>query len=185
MLHIITSNHIPINNIKTYTNNFVLTHLYRRNIPIPTKIPRTKLSFNIFHQPEMELDQDSYRDTVDMEFHFNECPDLTSSFDQIGESICSQYEKCFVADTDDSPEEFQIILACDKTWNQQGVKYLNSFFKEKGLDISVMNLYTYYGIVNYDKLKTLIQSVLNSEFIYPDDPISFSYALYQFIENKR
>lgn len=189
MLHVITSNHIPINNIKTYTDNFVLTHLYQKSIGVPTRIPRTKLSFNTYHQPEMELDQESYRNTVDMEFHFNEYPDLTQSITQIAEVIMSSYKKTNITSDDenaeDLSEEYQVIIACDKHWNQQVVKYINTIFEENGVDITAMNLYTYYNIINYDKLKTMIQSVLNSEFIYPDDPISFSYALYQFLENKR
>ena len=185
MLHIITSNIIPVKNIKDYNDNFILVHLFQKEVPGPYSIPRMKFDFHIFHQDEMELEQDEYLNTSDMEFHFNPEGDITQSLDQIVQTLDTWNEKYNGNDDTDqsNPEEFQIVVACDKSWNKQVVKYLKQKFHDTGLDMEPLDLFKFFGIVEYDKLKEMLKSNLGTEFIYPEEPISFSYALFKTFDN--
>lgn len=180
MLHIITSNAVPVKNIKEYNDNFVICHLFQKEMNAPFSRMKMKYDFHVFHQDEMEFDQEEYMNSADMEFHFNPEPDITESLKAIIQTIDSYNEKYNGKDgeDEDNPEEFQVIVACNKQWNKQVVKYLRQRFHDKGLDITPLDIYEYFGIVNIDKLKNMIQSALGSEFVYPEDPVSFSYALY-------
>lgn len=180
MLHIITSNAVPVRNIKEYNDNFVICHLFQKEMNAPFSRMKMKYDFHVFHQDEMEFDQEEYMNSADMEFHFNSEPDITESLKAIIQTIDSYNEKYNGKDgeDEDNPEEFQVIVACNKQWNKQVVKYLRQRFHDKGLDITPLDIYEYFGIVNMDKLKNMIQSALGSEFVYPEDPVSFSYALY-------
>lgn len=180
MLHIITSNAVPVKNIKEYNDNFVICHLFQKEMNGPFSRMKMKFDFHIFHQDEMEFDQEEYMNSADMEFHFNSEPDITESLKAIIQTIDSYNEKYNGKDgeDEDNPEEFQVIVACNKQWNKQVVKYLRQRFHDKGLDITPLDIYEYFGIVNIDKLKNMIQSALGSEFVYPEDPVSFAYALY-------
>lgn len=181
MLFIITSNIIPVKSIRDYNDNFILTQLFQKELAGPFAKVRMKYDFHIFRQDEMELEQDEYMNSVDMEFHFNPIGTIAQALDSMVETIEVYNEKYNGnnGEDEDNPEQFQVVVACDKSWNNQVVRYLRDAFHEKGLDIEPLNLFTYFNIVNYDKLKTMIQSVVGSEFIYPEDPISFSYALWQ------
>ena len=189
MLHIITSNILPIRNIRSYTDNFVICHLFQKPSNIPYREIKYKYDFHIFHQDEMELETEEYMNSIDMEFHFIDKPDITQSLDQIIQTLQSLYEKYNCNNNLDETqqsefdqEDFQVIIACDKNWNRQVFKYIQNKICDVGVDISIIDLYQYFNITNLDKLKSLIQSMLGTEFIYPEDPISFSYALYQTIQ---
>ena len=44
---------------------------------------------------------------------------------------------------------------------------------------NVMDLYQYLRIGNKDDFANIMKNTLNTQFIYPEDPVAFGYAVYQ------
>ena len=182
MLHVITSNSVPVKSIYQQIDNFELCHLFQKESLYPFSQLKMKMDFHVFHQDEMDVDQDDYKNNAEMEFHFNSSEAIPAALDSIVQTIETYYEKYNSADdAERNPEEFQILACCSYEWNQQAVKYLNNQFKEKGLDLEAVNVYKYFKAPSAEKLKAIIKETLNSDFIYPEDPISFAYSLYVMI----
>lgn len=174
MINIITSNIIPITSIKRYNNDFMFCHHYKRRVLLPFNETKVKHIFQIFHQTDMDCDVESYTNSTELEFNFIQKPTMLECLDDIASALCEQFDH---QKDDDNPEEIMIVVACDISWNNQVVSYLNKALQSRGIDTTCLNLYQYLRIADYDKIKTMMKNILGSEFIYPEDPISFSYAI--------
>ena len=178
MIHIITSNNVPARSIKEYVDNFELVHMFKIFVPTPFIDGQVRNCFHIYHQPEMDLDQSEYVDNMQFKYSFFPSPLITSALDNIADSIQSKYEE---NQKSNSVEEMMVLVACKYAWNQQVCTYLNQYFSSYHMELECLNIYKYMKCASEESLKKIIQNILNSTYVYPEEPISFAYALNQAI----
>lgn len=174
MIYLLTSNAIPITSIKSYNDNFIFSLLHSEISRVHKN--RTNIyQFDIFIQDGMDTeDFETSEEMVNIDIH--EQPTITSSLDQIAETLAAAEERQNARD-EDLREEITIAVACQYDWNQQIVKYLNSALAEIGSNLVAINLYRELHIPSMDRLTNSLKTALSTEFIYPDDPVAFGYAL--------
>lgn len=182
MIHVITSNHVPVKSIRQYNDNFIICHHRTELSLLPFSKTKMKHVFQIYYQDGIDVDEEDYKNTVDLNYSFLPVPEITECLDMILQSIMGFYavEKMRVENSDDSAdseEETVVIVACNPEWNRQTVKYLNEGFKSRKIPVECLDVFRHFRMSNAEKLATMVKNVLGSDFVYADEPISFSYAL--------
>ena len=174
LIEIITTN--KINNSQTwkitdYVENFVVVHHSQtRNLKVLADEVETN-SYDVYCQDGIEQTiSEDYESTNNEIFNFIPSRSIQESLDQIIEDILENY------DTNDE-NEFVIVVVSDPISSKNICKYMNSKFTEEETDLKTMNLLEYMNMKSLDELSDSIKNTLNSDFVYPDDPISFSYAI--------
>lgn len=180
MIQILTSNKILSKSIKSYVDNFIFCFLHTK-YQYPMNPPKLIYQFDIFYQDGMEFDQDDYSNTDTMIFKFHPVNAITTALEEIS-SMIVDLELDNEEQDEDLQEDNQFCVCCDYLTNQQIVQYLNHQFNELDSDTTCLNLYQYLKITDTEKLVHLVKMVLSTDFVYPDEPISFSYALYKAIK---
>ena len=177
-------------NIYRFENGGKTPTLIYKNEPeakrVSGKSPLTKKAkliyqFDIFYQDGMEFDPDDYSNTDTMIFKFHPVNAITTALEEIS-SMIVDLELDNEEQDEDLQEDNQFCVCCDYLTNQQIVQYLNHQFNELDSDTTCLNLYQYLKITDTEKLVNLVKMVLSTDFVYPDEPISFSYALYKAIK---
>lgn len=175
MLYVITSNDVPIRSVHDYTGGYELSLLHQFSSPVmPGKMIS---SYDLFMQDETSLEDglDSSH-LIDIEVH--ESPSIFSSLEEISELLraaeLSEEEK-----DEDIRSEIRVVCACKYQWNKEITRQLGSYLGDRDSEIIPINLFTEFHIPSMDRLANTLKTTLNTTFIYPDDPISFGYALYQ------
>ena len=174
MIYILTANSVPMKSIKDYNDNFVFSLLHTENSKIH-KAKKTFYQYDIFLQDGMDTEgYDISGDMINCDIH--EHPEITSSLDHIVEILLAAEERQAMRD-EDLQEEITLMVCCDYQWTQTYVKELNERFAEAESELTALNIYRELHIASKDRLTTMLKTALNTEFIYPDDPIAFGYAL--------
>lgn len=178
MLHVITSNPVDIKHLKQYANNFILVHTYAK-IAIPS-VNFATYFMDCYHQEGMDLSEyEDYEDDSQFRYSFEDAIQPGPAIETIAEKILNE-DLAAKADTpDDNPEEHMVAFACDYRWNQSAVKRFNSWMREHNSEITAVNLFTVLKVPSMKKLAEYIKMALSTEFVYPDDPVAFGYAVYQ------
>lgn len=190
MIHVITSNIIPISSIKDYNDNFIISHLVMEPI-IP--LAEDGYHYRVYHQSEMSIDQYSAHDNF--RFDYTETPDITNALDLITSTITASIISGSASDTqttsqegarppEDDDEEVMVLVACDYNWNSQVVDYLNEKFAEESSDVTCLDIYEYLNDIDTEKLVQTLKQTLGTEFIYPEEPVSFGYAIHEALHSR-
>lgn len=175
MIYLLTSNSIPITSIKAYNDNFTLSLLHSELSKVHKK-NATFYQYDIFIQDGMDTEEFDITDNmINVDIH--EYPDITSSLDKIAEIVYSAEHRQDARD-EDVREEITLAVCCQYSWNQQVVKYLNSALDELGSSVVAISVFKELHVASMERLSNTLQTVLNTTFIYPDDPVSFGYALH-------
>lgn len=174
MIHIITSNHVPVTSIKHYVDNFMIVHHYKRQILLPYSDPKLKHIFQTYIQTEMDYPEDEFEDTAQFEFHIHEMSTMIESIDQIILAIYDQWKKIKDSGSD---EDTMIICACVPEWNTSLCSYMNKIMHSKGMDTTCLNWYQALHAPSIESMKNIMTNRLGTKFIYPDEPVSFAYAI--------
>lgn len=180
MLYIITSSYLNFSSIMNYQENFILSVLHSSI----SKVHRTRtkiFQFDIYTQDSSspELEDCSSEDGINYDIHEHSA--IIQSLDEIAEMFMDESIRQQQR-TNDLQEEIIIASCCSYGINSQVVKYLNRYFTSNSSELKVLNLYQQLRIPSSDKMSELLRSLLGTNFIYPDDPISFGYALESAIE---
>lgn len=181
---IITSNPIRLkDNIHDYVDNFEIVCVRERSLST-MRTPTDVFQYDVWYHDGMDIEEE----TSDQEFQFHYYPTdvITTALDEITELIVMIQEAILNKDEDDQ-EELNVIVICEKQWNKDAVQYIKRKITECVDDIddypNVMDLYQYLKINSKDDLAQIMKMTLNTEFIYPDDPIAFGYAIYQTLKH--
>ena len=176
MIYLLTSNILPIRSIREYNDNFIISLLHV--VPFaPLTNGKMKYVYDIFHQSEMEMD-DQYTNQTDIEFHLHPVATIEEALVSISQQIKGTEEMIQSRD-EDSQEELVFGVCCDYAWNGQVVKYLNNLFGEMdNCEIQCLNLYTYLKIPSVEAMSRTLKNSLGTEFVYPEEPVAFGYALH-------
>lgn len=196
MIHIVTANSIEIKSIKDSNNNFVIVHLHTEPFKVFNR-PMTKYVFDIYYQDGMDLDQlysegMEYNNSNGYIYNPIPSPNITSVLDEIVQKVKDLEPVDTDPDDDDEqsseypepaeegapPDVTTLALACYPSLNAQIRKYLDSEFIDQDCDVRCLDLYRYMKLTSVEKLVNSLKQTLNTEFIYPDDPISFAYSIY-------
>lgn len=198
MLHIITSNRVPVNSLKEYSENFILCHKSKTEINVPYRDIVFQHQFSIYIQSGMnsQIESENYTSSVEEKFLEYQVPTISEALEDIGRNISDDLlSKTFrrpnergtggknnKKQNDTDIEEPIIFCACDPSWNHLACAFLNKYFRRNllakyGVNVECLNLFSYLKVVNDDAIKSMIKNILNTDFIYPDEPVSFSYAL--------
>lgn len=181
MIHLLTSNLLPIRSIREYNDNFIFCHT-RVERMVPVIQPKFRYIFDVYHQDEMVFDSD-YSDNEDFSFHFIPVSTMTEALDLISDQLM-KIEQSEKSKNEDIRDELTVSICCDYSWSKQVVKYLNSCFADHDSELTCLDLYQYMKIPSVEKMKEFVSSILNTKFVYPEDPISFGYALHQAINGR-
>ena len=60
-------------------------------------------------------------------------------------------------------------------------KYLNTQFQENDSEVVTMNLYKYMHRPKIDQIADIVKMQLNTTMVYEEDPVAFSFVLFQLI----
>ena len=172
MIHVITTNEIDINSIHDYVDNFVIVHLQAQDIYAGVK-PITKYIFDVYHKDGMKFDDDEYESSSTFVYNFHPMQGIVPTLNAISSTVESAPEN----DYDDT----HVALATTHVLSPKFRKYLDEKFTEDEVDVKVLDLLQYMHMPRLEYLTRSVKSILNSEFVYQDDPIAYSYAVYMAI----
>lgn len=174
MIHVITTNDFDINSIHDYVDNFVIVHLQVKQLFVGLR-PITKYVFDVYHQDGMKFDEDEYESSSTFEYNFHPIEGLVPTLDVISSTV----ERAPQNQTD--YDETYVALALKNNLATKFKRYLDDNFAEAEVDIKSLDLLQYMHMLKLDHLTHLIKSLLNSEFVYQDDPIAYAYTVYMAI----
>ena len=174
MIHIITSNSVPVRSIYDYIDNFQIVHHTKRPVPVPFSDMIMKHVFQVYIQAEMSYEESEYENTMDYEFYIHEMDSIVHSLDEIANGIIDQWKK---EKASGEEEETIIVVACSPEWNHAACRYLDKRIQAKGLDTGCMNLYKTLHVMSTESMKKIVSNTLNTDMIYPEEPVPFAYAL--------
>lgn len=182
MIIVLASN--KLDNPKMYDDNqdFMITALYAER----SDVMRDAISyynnelFNTYYKSGMNMEdviaeyspEDDSSDDDD-EYNFIEKVYISEVIEEIAANISTLEEY-----------DPKIIIAIEGLFGTLVTSKLNKIFRSNSVELEAVNLFQYYKISNLEALTKSVKSSLNTNFIYPEDPISFSYALYKFVNNK-
>lgn len=177
-LHIITCNPLVGKSIKEYIDNFLICHLTTK-LMVPYTEPQ--YVFTIYHQDGMELEEfEEYISEPGYQYNFVPCEGITTALDMIAEDIMNDEVDLELdkEDSDDNPDELILtVVTQTPAFNRQFSTYLNRIFRENESEVKALDFYQYMKITNIQHIENVIKSQLQTEYVYPEDPVSFAYCL--------
>lgn len=179
MINIITSNPTDIKSIHGYHDNFIIVHLSEATL-IPMSMDTVGYNFHVYHQDRMDLSEyDEYQSSSNMRFQFHPVRNIIEALDKIIENIVQAEERARTEAQrfNENQEEIMIASVCDMSWNKQGMKYIDSELAQRNCESSCLNLYQYLRVGSIERLAEILKARLRSDFVYPEDPVAFSYAI--------
>lgn len=173
-MHIITSNQLGITELKSYHDNFVISHVQEKAF-LPYANAELGYQFDIYHQDGMDLTEwEDYEDTPDIHYIFHPVPSIRHALDQIAESLIQLYRE---EQEKSNPIELGVVSVCEIKWNHHVERILNTLFNQAKVELTCLNLYKYMKIADPNKLTKQLKDMLHSDYIYPEDPVAYGYAL--------
>ena len=177
MNHIITCNPIgKIRSLKDSIDNFMVCHLHEKD----AKFYLTKTSrivYDLYVQDELSDEVDelltSYDDT---EIRVNEVPSLSVIPEMVSETILQEYTPEDLLDEDRDKEPPNVYISADVDFSRLMTAALNRQFRNDSLELEALNLLSYYHLASFAKMVEMMKRELESDFIYPEDPVSFAYV---------
>ena len=177
MNHIITCNPIgKIRSLKDPIDNFMVCHLHEKD----AKFYLTKTSrivYDLYVQDELSDEVDelltSYDDT---EIRVNEVPSLSVIPEMVSETILQEYTPNDLLDEDRDKEPPNVYVSADVDFSRLMTAALNRQFRNDSLELEALNLLSYYHLASFAKMVEMTKRELESDFIYPEDPVSFAYV---------
>lgn len=182
MIHVITTNPMYMSTIHENIENFIICHLYQK-LMLPLSDGSMGYYFRIYHQDGMDLSEyDEYLNEPNMEYEFIPVPTVTTALDMITQTLCdSEVDlELDAEETEDRPDEM-IVCTCGSSLDMtyKICKYLNRSLQEEESDIQTLNLFTHMHMTKIEQIANSMKMRLDTEMIYEDDPVAFSYVLYQ------
>lgn len=174
MTYILTSNQSELE--FNYSDDFELSLFSNQKNHINLKQPE-QYHFQIFSKDTKPLTE-SYQSENEFYFEFHDVPDIGESIRQIAETIVNREQKELEKD-EDLREELTIIVCCTYKWNRRIVNLLNEQFREFNSELECLDLYRYMKIGSTERMTQGLKGVLNTDHIYPDDPVMYGFAIYQ------
>ena len=184
MLHVITSNPLKLGSIHRNNNNFIVVHTYTKII-IPRVATSIGYGIDIYHQDGMSLEEfDDYHSDDGIVYDFIPVAAITQALDMISDVITRdetqrQERNRNLEQDDDPPDESMVAVSCDQSWNKQASRYINQILSSNGIELSAIDLYSTLKIVSQNRLTEYLKKSLGTEFIYPEDPVSYGYAIHR------
>lgn len=197
MIDIITVN--PLDNFRSVhetNSNFIVCHNYVSDLKVTTKVQQVN-HFNVFYEngnftDTLEELEESYgvqeKGSVNPPAKFYSASYISEALDKIAKQISRRVNKT----TDEFDEEeidpidIQVICVMDENIAKTFVSYLNKRFREQDIQVEceAVSLLRYMKIPNMDQFVQSMKRAFNTDFIYPEDPVQFSYVCRQFIEGR-
>ena len=183
MINIITANSQDVRSIRDYNDNFIISHLIETtNPPFNTNV--ICYHFDVYYQDGISLaDYTDYTDTPEITYRFIPVASITEALDRIAVKLIDAEDEAAerAEDDEDTQEDLLVAVVCNVKWNYQVVRYLNGRINESGNDTSCLDLYRHFKIVRQERLVDILKEHLHTQFIYPEDPLAYGYALFQLI----
>ena len=185
MIHVITTNPCMPKNIQDYGENFVICHLKQRRM-LPFNNGALGYDFNIYHADGMDMDEFSeYLDEANFKYNFIPTDGITTALDRIVESVVDEeveLELDAEDDADDRPDNITFAVSANNIRaNRQICTYMNRMLKEQESEIKCLDLYYYLKMAKISQIEELVKMHLQTEFVYPEDPVAFGYCLSQIL----
>ena len=176
MIHVITSNGVPINSIYRNTDNFVVVDYFKHaEITAPCRNPHLFDVFNVYAQADtLNIVLEDLTDLKDFKINSNTYPLLSPSLENIADDIAAEWKA--ESEKDDTIEPI-VVCACSYNWNRAAVSLLTRRMRAAGAPIEALNIYDVLRVGSTESLLKRLKMELDTEFIYPDEPVSFAYAI--------
>lgn len=177
MNHIITCNPITkLRSLKDPVDNFIVCHFHEVDAKFYlTK--KTRLVYDLYVQDEQsdEIEEiiNSYSDEtirVHEIAYLSEIPELVS------ETLLQEYDPEDLLDENGDKELPNVYVSADYDFSRLLTASLNRQFREDSLELEAVNLLQYYNFTKLEKMVEMMKRELESNFIYPEDPVSFAYV---------
>ena len=180
MIHVITSS-INDKSIHDEKNDFILVKTELR--PFIARWNEEYYQFDLYYKDDMELDSSKeYTGSNNLQYGFHPVSTVAQALEQIIKDIHNYYIR-----TNIDNEESMTVIACDYNLNRQITNYINSIPDTNqnmlfNNEIGCNDIYRTLKLPSKEHLTKYLKSSLNSEFIYPDDPVSYGYAIHKVLE---
>lgn len=179
MIHIVTSNPVAVKSLKDYNDNFIICHLQEK-VLLPFANAAMGFLFKIYHQDGMDLEEfNEYENEANYKYEFIPVRSINDALQAIARDVVAS-EQAAQKEADklgDTQEEVMLATVCGYSWNKHAISRLNSEIRKLHGETACLDLYTYLRAPNIERLAQIVKNQLQSEFVYPEDPIAFSYAL--------
>lgn len=177
MNHVITCNPIgEIKSLKQPIENFVVCHFHEYDAKFYlTK--KTKPIFDLYVQDEYCDDVESLLEEYESEqVNVYEVPALSEISEILSQNIAAEYNPDDLLDENSDKELPCVYLCADVDFSNLMTASLNRSFRNKGLELEAINLMKYYQLTNFSKLVDMMKTELETQFIYPEDPVQFAFV---------
>lgn len=177
MNHVITCNPIgDIKSLKQPIENFVVCHFHEYDTKFYlTK--KTKPIFDLYVQDEYCDDVESLLEEYESEqVNVYEVPALSEISEILSQNIAAEYNPDDLLDENSDKELPCVYLCADVDFSNLMTSSLNRSFRNKGLELEAINLMKYYQLTNFSKLVDMMRTELETQFIYPEDPVQFAFV---------
>lgn len=185
MIHVITTNPSIPDKITDYAENFVISHLHQSRL-LPLSDGSLGYVFDVYHADGMDMSEfEEYLDEPNFRYNFIATEGITTALDAIIESVADEevdLELDAEEQEDDTPDTitFAIVTTNIRT-NTQFCTYMNRALKEHESEIKCLNLYYYLKMSKIKQIEDLVKMHLQTEFVYPEDPVAFGFCLSQIL----
>lgn len=177
MNHVITCNQIgEIKSLKQPVENFVICHFHEYDAKFYlTK--KTKPIFDLYVQDEYCDDVESLLEEYESEqVNVYEVPALSEISNILSHNIAAEYTPEDLLDENSDKELPSVYLCADVSFSNLMTSSLNRSFRNMGLELEAINLMKYYQLTNFSKFVDMMKTELETQFIYPDDPVQFAFV---------
>ena len=183
MINVITSNPLDIKSIHRQNDNFILVHTTKVILP-----PRSEPGFNfdIYYQDGFDIhtECEPYEDSPGINLNYIPVAMITEALDGIIEEIVDQEEEGEneAAKSGDTIEENMLAVVCNYKWCHQAVRYMRTELRGYKCEIEPLNLFKELHMPSDMKLAEYVKMTMNSNLVYPEDPIQYGYVIYQILD---
>ncbi len=105
-----------------------------------------------------------------------EVPALSEISEILSQNIAAEYNPDDLLDENSDKELPCVYLCADVDFSNLMTASLNRSFRNKGLELEAINLMKYYKLTNFSKLVDMMKTELETQFIYPEDPVQFAFV---------
>lgn len=181
MYHVITSSYIS-----AISDEFVLSHIAENSSG----------KYDISVYIDSDTDPDEFSDYLeefeddpmsDYNFKITSVSTLEEALGMIAHDIAISEQSTLKEseDTNDTPEEINVVCSCKYGSNHMITQELNSALREEGSDITCLDIFQYLKAPTDERLAEIICNNLHIETCYyNEDPIAFGYAVMIYISGK-
>ncbi len=179
MIYVITTNDLSKSGYYVDNDNFQVS-LLEEMVKPPKMSVNLKITTFYNQADDVEGFIEEYNeDESDDVYEFIQIPYLFNSIETIIGKIKKFYNDNIDGKLDEDKDDLMVVTVIPGKLGRTIVKDMNTMLRKAKIEVEVMSLYQLFGVSESSEMSKIIKNKLGTEFVYDEDPIFFSYAIYQ------